>query len=93
MTIIAKEEQILAQPGDVFGIHYPKGASDGCVPYYNSGAPLCCGMNSSDLSRFHNAGLWNDTLPVGRVINIVMPHIKRLPALKPVLEGEFDGLV
>ena len=58
MAIIAKEEQILAQPGDVFGIHYPKGASDGCVPYYDSGAPLCCGMNSSDLSRFHNAGLW-----------------------------------
>ena len=88
MTLISKEKRILALPGDVFGIHYARGARDGIVPYDTSDAPLCCGVNSSDLSPYHNSALWDDQLPVGAVINTVTTTLKRLPALKPLLGGK-----
>ena len=88
MTMIPKEDRILAQPGEVFGVHYPTGRNVAYVPYDSSIAPLCCGVSSSDLSRFHNSGVQDDELPIGAVITTITSRIRRLPALRPVLRGK-----
>ena len=88
MTMIAREGRILAQPGDVYGIHYPNGATGGIVPYHSTGAPLCCGVSWGDLSRIHNKEIMDNQLPIGTRITTVIPTIRRLPALRPILEGK-----
>ena len=89
--MISKEERILAQPGDVFGIHYPSDANVTSVPLHSSHTALCCGVSPSDLSRFHNSEDRDDKLPIGAVIFSDVPaNLRRLPALRPVLRGKIS---
>ena len=89
MTMVASEERILAQPGDVIGIHYPDGTNGGIVPYETyGGTPVCCGLSTGDFSRTHGDGKQDNQLTVGTVLNVVVSTAKRLPALKPILVGK-----
>ena len=87
--MLARNERIVVQAGDVYGIHYPSSTSSGIVSCDESGNALCCGVSPSDLSRVHNGGLFDSDLPVGRVLTISLHStMTRLPALRPVGQGE-----
>ena len=88
--MIAWEKRILAQPGDVFGVHYSGASNTGPIPYETSDRALCCGLSSGDLSRIHNNGKRDSQLPVGTVVNVDLATLKRLPALKPILGGKIS---
>ena len=89
MAIVAREERIMAQKGDVIGFHSAENATAALVPYESSDmTPLCCGLSSEDLSRIFNDVRQDNQLPVGTVLNVVISETKRLPALKPILEGK-----
>ena len=87
--MISRNERIMVRAGDVYGIHYPSGATQGVIPYDQSNRIRCCGVSHSDLSRFHNDGKFNNDLPVGTVLTVSLySTLTRLPALRPIGQGE-----
>ena len=87
--MLARNERIVVQAGDIYGIHYPNSTAPGIVPYDESGNDLCCGVSLSDLSRVYNGGIYDSDLPVGRVLTISFHStMARLPALRPIGQGE-----
>ena len=76
--MIARNERIGVRAGDVYGIHYPSGATRGVVPYDQSNRIICCGVSPSDLSRNHNDGKYDSDFPVGIFLRIFFYLAPRL---------------
>ena len=82
-------ERIVVRAGDVYGIHYPSGATRGMAPYDQSGRSLCCGVSLSDLSRVLNEEKFDSDLPIGTVLTVFLHStLTRLPALRPTAQGK-----
>jgi len=94
-TYIEPNSQIMAQPGDVIGVHYDVSADEftgGIIPYedsrFTSGGTLCCNLQTSDLSRISNDNFREEDFSVGSIINTnEATGVLRLPALTPILES------
>ncbi len=68
----------------MLGIHYPRPIHTVAVVQFestNQGVPLCCNLESSNLSRVLNIGVADEDLYVGYVANSHIRAARRIPAL------------
>ena len=91
-------EVIHVQAGDVIGIDYENGQSDGVIPYEHlkDGADtstMTDGLTEDSLSTLININRQYVNMPVGyEVTASPVTNFKRIPALKPVFVGMKNNL-
>jgi hypothetical protein len=91
-VLIAEEDQIEVQAGDVFGMQYPEfmvtpDDDRGVIPYTDNniwGPGLCCDITEDQLSRIHNVVIQDEELPIG-VVREGLRDFKRAVSLRACL--------